>query len=112
RLDLRGRRRAGEDQDTVAEGRGFTWCEPEVQLLFPVAEGLLPQGVRGEQTIATCMPVCGEADVLGMVQDGHRDGLAGNDAGQHGPATARAPHRVALETLGARVAASHAGIVE
>src|SRR5256885_7148839 len=58
------------------------------------------------------MPVCREADVLRMVQDSDRHGLAGNDARQRRPATTRAPHGVALETFGATVTAGHAGVVE
>src|SRR5205814_8501582 len=63
-LDLLGRRGAGEDQDAVAERCGFSWPEPEVQLRFPVGEGLPAEWVGGEQAVASGVPVRREADVL------------------------------------------------
>src|SRR5437773_11125531 len=111
-LDLLRRGGPVEDENAVAERGGRPSCEPEVQLFLPVGERLPAQRVGGEQSVATGVPKGREADVVWMVQDGERDRLARHDTGQHRPAAAGAPHRVADEALRAPVSAGDTVVVE
>src|SRR4029079_19668206 len=62
---LRGGRRPVDDEDAIVESRALAGSERKVQLVLAVAEILRPERVRGEQAVASRVPVGRVAGIRG-----------------------------------------------
>src|SRR5207247_8088259 len=72
----------------------------------------LSERIRGEEPVASRVPVRGEARVGRIVENRQRDRLRIHGAAEQRPSSARAPHRVTLQPFAADVLTGDAGVVD
>ena len=76
-VQLFGRCGVSVDDDTVAKGGGLAFLKRVVKGGLFGIEHVLPQGICGEEAVATRVPVGRIVDIAGVVEDGDGDGVAG-----------------------------------